>query len=115
MPNGRLSTTPSLVGDSPAKPRAVRIASALFVAYAVLGIIAGLLYWLLRGHSAISWQFIVLLLAIAAVYFVIGVQLLRLRYWALIAARILALWSAASYVLLLASGRFAVAPPALTM
>jgi hypothetical protein len=81
----------------------------------VLGVIAGLLYWLLRGHSPISWQFLVLLLAFAALFFVIGIKLLQLRYWALIAGRILALYSAASYVLLLVTGRFAVTHPVLTV
>jgi hypothetical protein len=85
------------------------------VLYGVLGVICGVLYWLLRGHTPISWQLIVLLLAFAALFFVIGVKLLQLQYWALIAGRILALWFAASYVLLLATGRFAVTPPVLTL
>jgi hypothetical protein len=95
-------------------PAAVRVASALYLLYGVLGVITGLLYRLLRGHSPISWQFLGLLL-FTALFFVIGIKLLQLRYWALIAGRILALWFAASYVLLLATGRFAVSRPVLTV
>jgi hypothetical protein len=85
------------------------------VSYAVAGIVAGALYWILIGHAIISWPFFVVLLAFAALFFWIGVKLLQLRYWALIAGRILAVWTGVSNLALLSSGRFAVGPPVLTI
>jgi hypothetical protein len=94
------------------RPRlsAVRVAAALFVVYGVLGVISGLTYLLLGGH--VSWTFIVLLPLFTAIYFLVGVKLLQLRYWALTAGRLLALLLAVSS--LVGFGSF-VGPPVLTL
>jgi hypothetical protein len=60
------------------------------VVYGVLGVISGLTYLLLGGP--VSWTFFVLLPLFTAIYLGIGVKLLQLRYWALIAGRLLGLW-----------------------
>jgi ABC-type sugar transport system permease subunit len=82
------------------------------VAYAVTGIFYAVLNWLLRGFSRSS---LILPLILAALNFLIGVKLLQLRYWALIAGRIIALWGVVGYIALVAIGRLAAGPPVVTL
>ena len=70
-------------------PSAVRLASTLFVAYAVVGLIAGAAYWLLDGRNVVSWLFFGVLLVFAGIYIWIGLSLLRLRRGALFIGRVL--------------------------
>jgi hypothetical protein len=90
----------------------VRVASALFVATGALGIVSVALNWFLRGFG--PWPLLVALL-IAALDFLLAVKLLQLRYWALILARILTLWSAVGLITLVATGRLAADPPAIRL
>lgn len=92
---------------------AVKFSSALFVVYGVIGLIVGVAYWLLIGH--VSWTFFLPLLFVTAIFLAVGVKLFQLRYWAMIAGRLLALWLVVSYLALAAVGRFAAGHPLLTL
>jgi hypothetical protein len=94
-------------------PRAVRVASALFVAYGVVGLTFVVVNWLLRGH-AFAWTSLTAVL-LAALNFWIAVMLRQLRYWALLVARLLTLWLAAGYITLFATRRFPIEPPIVTL
>jgi len=83
------------------------------MATAGLGIIFVGVNWSLRGH-AFAWSSLPALL-LAALNFWIGVKLLQLRYWALILARIFALWLAVGFIALFASGRFVAGPGGLAI
>lgn len=113
MPEGGQSAAQWLKAESPPKPGTVRLAASLLVATAVLGIIFVAVNWFLRGH-AFAWSSLPGLLIATLNVFVAG-KLLQLRYWALMVARILALWLAAGYITLFLSGRFAESLPALTL
>ena len=72
------------------------------MASGLVGIIAAALNWFLRGFPGSA---LALGLLVSALYFFIGIKLLQLRYWALVAGRILALWSAAGWIALIATTR----------
>jgi hypothetical protein len=74
------------------------------MADAAVGVISVALNSFLRGFS---WSSLMLRLLLAALFFLIGVKLLQLRYWALIAGRILALSGAVGFIALVATGRLA--------
>jgi hypothetical protein len=82
------------------------------MASGVTGIIEVPLNWLLRGFPGSA---LALGLLVSALYFFIGVKLLQLRYWALVAGRILALWSAAGWIALIATRRLADGPPVVSL
>ena len=94
-------------------PLAVRVSSTVLVVYGVLGLVVGVACWLLIGH--VSWTFFVPLLFVTAIFLAVGVKLFQLRYWAMIAGRLLALWLLVSYLALLAVGRFVAGHPLLTL
>jgi hypothetical protein len=81
----------------------VRVAAALFVATALLGVFFAAANWFLVEHT-FAWSTLPALL-IAGLNFLIAVKLLQLRYWALILARILTIWLAVGYITLFATGR----------
>jgi hypothetical protein len=83
------------------------------VLYGVLGVIAGLTYLLLGGP--VSWTFFVLLPLFTAIYLGIGVKLLQLHYWALIAGRLLGLWLVVSSVTQVVFGSIGAGPAVLTL
>jgi hypothetical protein len=82
------------------------------MASGVLGIISVALNWFLRGFG--PWPLLLALL-IAALNFLLAVKLLQLRYWALILARILTLWSAVGLLTLFGTGRLASDPRAIRL
>jgi hypothetical protein len=94
-------------------PSAVRVSSTLLVAYGLLSLLVGLADWLLIGP--VSWIFFVALLLVTTMFLAVGVKLLQLRYWAMLAGRLLALWLVVGYLALIATGRFAVISPVLTL
>jgi hypothetical protein len=113
MPDGGLSAEQLLRSESPAKPRGVRIASALCVGYAVLGLIGGLWYVFLVQDNYTPAQWVVPGLFGVTLWLWVGAKLLQLRHWALIAGRVLAVPSVVIFLIALATGRFAVDPPIL--
>lgn len=82
------------------------------MATGVLGIVSVALNWFLRGFG--PWPLLLGLL-FAALSFLLAVKLLQLRYWALILARILTLWSAVGLITLFATGRLAADPRAIRL
>ena len=93
-------------------PSAVRVSSSLLVVYGVLYLGVGVADWLLIGP--VSWTFFVPLLLITTMFLAVGFKLFQLRYWAMIAGRLLALWLVIGYLALIAIGRFAAGHPVLT-
>jgi hypothetical protein len=80
--------------------------------FGVTGIIAAALGWLQKGFS---WSSLITPLLLSALNLLIGVKLLQFRYWALIAARLLALSSAVGFIGLVVTGRLAAASPTVTL
>ena len=70
-------------------PRQVRIAAGLWFAQAVVNVFGGAGYWYLVGRPQISWWLTASGALVGAVFVLTGIQLLRLRRWALIFGRLL--------------------------
>jgi hypothetical protein len=85
----------------------------LYVVYAALALIGSLAYWIVTGHFYL-FLFVFPLIS-AAISSWIGVALLRLRYTALIAARLWALWGVVAFVGLVVMGKFVDKQPVLTL
>ncbi len=92
-------------------PLPVRVASALFMVNGVIGMIVAALN-VLRGSS---WGSLIVPLLLSALNFLIGVKLLQLRYWALIAGRLVALSGVVGFIGLVLTGRLADASSIVTL
>jgi hypothetical protein len=107
MPDERLTAGQFLKTESPAvrsTPTAVKVAAALLVASAVIGLINVVANWFLRGHALAFTSLTAVLLSAASVF--LANKLLQLRYWALILARLLSTWYTLGFVILILTGRF---------
>jgi hypothetical protein len=74
-------------------PARVRIAAGLSFVQGVVNVFAGVSYWYLIGRPQISWWLTAVGAVVGAVFILVGIQLLRLRRWALIAGRVLAVFA----------------------
>ena len=86
----RRVVSPTVKSPSVARvPGQVRIAAGLWFAQAVVNVFAGAGYWYLVGRPQNSWWLTASGALVGAVFVLTGIQLLRLRRWALIAGRVL--------------------------
>jgi hypothetical protein len=115
MPDGGLSAQQWLSGESRPKPRAVRIASGLLIAYGVFGLLAGLslLVWVQDAYR--PSRLVLSGLVGGTLWVWIGTKLLQFRHWALITGRVLALPAAIIGLIAFIARGFLVDPPILVV
>jgi peptidoglycan/LPS O-acetylase OafA/YrhL len=111
MPDEGLSAQQFLTSQSPPKPRAVRIAAGLLIAYGVFGLAAILLLLVWQQDAYRPSQLVLPRLVGGTVLVWIGTKVLQLRRWALITGRVLAVPAAIFGLIAFIARGFVVDPP----